>query len=647
MPFTKFSNLDFDQIKTSIKDYLRANSNFTDFDFEGSNFSLLIDTLAYNTYINAFNANMIVNESFLDSAIIRENVVSLARTIGYVPRSRIASQSKISFQVTITDDTPTVTLKSGLVCVSFVENSRYLFSIPSDIIVPVVRNNGDSEGVATFDNITIYQGNLLTEVFTVDGSLDQRFILNNEGIDTSTLSVYVKGVGINGLGEKYSLVDNIVNINNTSKIFLLQEVLDERYEILFGDDIFGKKLENQSVITASYIQTDGKLGNDTRNFIYQGTLENIFGNIIFPKNRVDVTTNVPSRNGDNIENIESIKYYAPRLYSSQYRAVTSRDYESIIASQIYPNTESISVIGGEELDPPKFGTVLVSIKPKNGIVVPEFEKENIINKLKQYSMAGINVEIVDLKILYVELDSSIYYNSNQISSIDGLRSSVISTITTYSRSLDLNNFGGRLKYSKLLSIIDNTDRSITSNITKIIIRRDISAVLNQFSQYELCYGNQFNVVKDRYNIKSTGFTIRIEQSPGNIVESQLSYFVDTPNEDMKSGIISIVTPNSVTNSGDIVLVKNAGTIDYIKGEIIINTIFFLSTERDNNIIEIQAYPESNDVIALKDLFMVLDVSKSKINMVKDVITSGDDNSGVLFTNNSFRSSYSNGSLERL
>jgi hypothetical protein len=640
MPFTKFSNLDFDQIKTSIKDYLRANSNFTDFDFEGSNFSLLIDTLAYNTYINAFNANMIVNESFLDSAIIRENVVSLARTIGYVPRSRTASQSKISFQVVLTDDTPTVTLKSGLVCVSFVENSRYLFSIPSDIIVPVI------DGVATFDNITIYQGNFLTETFVVDGSIDQRFILNNEGVDTSTLNVYVKGVGINGLGEKYSLVENIINVNKDSKIFLLQEVLDERYEILFGDGIFGKKLENQSVITASYIQTDGKLGNDTRNFVYQGTLENTLGNIIFPKNRVEVTTNVPSRNGDDIEGIESIKYYAPRLYSSQYRAVTSSDYEAIISSQIYPNTESISVIGGEELDPPKFGTVLVSIKPKNGVVVPEFEKENIINKLKQYSIAGINVEIVDLKILYVELDSSVYYNSNQISSIEGLKSNVISTITSYSKSLDLNNFGGRLKYSKLLSIIDNSDRAITSNITKIIIRRDISAVLDQFSQYELCYGNRFNVVKGRYNIKSTGFTIRIEQSPGNIVESQLSYFVDTPNDDMRTGVISIITPNSVTNSGDVVLVKNAGTVDYIKGEIIINTVFFASTERDNNIIEIQAYPESNDVIALKDLFMVLDVSKSKINMVKDLIASGDDNSGVLFANSSFRSSYSNGTLER-
>lgn len=640
MPFTKFSNLDFDQIKTSIKDYLRANSNFTDFDFEGSNFSLLIDTLAYNTYINAFNANMIVNESFLDSAIIRENVVSLARTIGYVPRSRTASQSKISFQVVLTDDTPTVTLKSGLVCVSFVENSRYLFSIPSDIIVPVI------DGVATFDNITIYQGNFLTETFVVDGSIDQRFILNNEGVDTSTLNVYVKGVGINGLGEKYSLVENIINVNKDSKIFLLQEVLDERYEILFGDGIFGKKLENQSVITASYIQTDGKLGNDTRNFVYQGTLENTLGNIIFPKNRVEVTTNVPSRNGDDIEGIESIKYYAPRLYSSQYRAVTSSDYEAIISSQIYPNTESISVIGGEELDPPKFGTVLVSIKPKNGVVVPEFEKENIINKLKQYSIAGINVEIVDLKILYVELDSSVYYNSNQISSIEGLKSNVISTITSYSKSLDLNNFGGRLKYSKLLSIIDNSDRAITSNITKIIIRRDISAVLDQFSQYELCYGNRFNAIKGRYNIKSTGFTIRIEQSPGNFVESQLSYFVDTPNDDMRTGVISIITPNSVTNSGDIVLVKNAGTVDYIKGEIIINTVFFVSTERDNNIIEVQAYPESNDVIALKDLFMILDVSKSKINMVKDLIASGDDNSGVLFANSSFRSSYSNGTLER-
>jgi len=518
MPFTKFSNLDFDQIKTSIKDYLRANTNFTDFDFEGSNFSILIDTLAYNTYINAFNANMIVNESFLDSAVVRENVISIARTIGYVPRSRVASQARISFTLEIADNTPSISLEPGLVCVSFVENSRYIFSIPNAITVPVI------DGIATFNNITVYQGNLLTETFTVDGSLDQRFILDNEGIDISTLNVFVKNISSSGVGEKYKLVDNIINVDKNSKIYLIQEVLDERYELLFGDDIFGKKLENQSVITASYIQTDGKLGNDTRNFVYQGTIRNIFGNVVNPRNRVSISTELSSRNGEDIESIESIKYYAPRLYSSQYRAVTPNDYSAIISSEIYPNTESISVIGGEELDPPRFGTVLISIKPKNGVIVPEFEKENILSQLKKYSMAGINAEIVDLKILYVEIDSSVYYNQNLISSQEEIESSIISSLNSYSKSLDLNNFGGRFKYSKLLSIIDNTDRSITSNITKIIIRRNISAVLNQFSQYELCYGNRFNVVKGRYNIKSTGFTIRYEESPGNIVESVILFY---------------------------------------------------------------------------------------------------------------------------
>jgi len=583
---------------------------------------------------------MIVNESFLDSAVVRENVISIARTIGYVPRSRVASQARISFTLEIADNTPSISLEPGLVCVSFVENSRYIFSIPNAITVPVI------DGIATFNNITVYQGNLLTETFTVDGSLDQRFILDNEGIDISTLNVFVKNISSSGVGEKYKLVDNIINVDKNSKIYLIQEVLDERYELLFGDDIFGKKLENQSVITASYIQTDGKLGNDTRNFVYQGTIRNIFGNVVNPRNRVSISTELSSRNGEDIESIESIKYYAPRLYSSQYRAVTPNDYSAIISSEIYPNTESISVIGGEELDPPRFGTVLISIKPKNGVIVPEFEKENILSQLKKYSMAGINAEIVDLKILYVEIDSSVYYNQNLISSQEEIESSIISSLNSYSKSLDLNNFGGRFKYSKLLSIIDNTDRSITSNITKIIIRRNISAVLNQFSQYELCYGNRFNVVKGRYNIKSTGFTIRYEESPGNIVESQLSYFIDTPNDDMKKGIISIVTPKSITGDEDRVLIKNAGTVDYVKGEIIINTIFFISTEIGSNTIEIQAYPESNDVIALKDLYMVFDVSKSKINMVKDLIASGDDNSGVQFSNNSFRSSYSNGNLER-
>jgi hypothetical protein len=640
MPFTKFSNLDFDQIKTSIKDYLRSNSNFTDFDFEGSNFSILIDTLAYNTYINSFNANMIVNESFLDSATVRDNVVSLARTIGYVPRSRVSSRAIVTFDILTTDNTPTLTLQAGLVCVGDIEKSNYIFSIPENITVSVIN------GVASFNNISVYQGSLLTKEFTVDGSIDQRFILDNEGIDTSTLSVYVRGSSDSGIGKKYSLIDNIININKDSETYLIQEIPDERYELLFGDGFFGKKLENDSVITATYIQTDGKSGNGAFNFAYQGTLRNSFGNLVRPTNRIIVTTNLPSRNGDDIESINSIKYFSPRLYSSQYRAVTARDYEAIISNQIYPNTESISVIGGEELNPPEFGTVLISIKPKNGIFVSDFDKDQILSKLKQYSMAGIRARILDLKILYIEIDSSIYYNENQVSNVEGLKSNVINSLNLYGNSIELNKFGGRFKYSKLLSTIDNTDRSITSNITKVRIRRDLQAVVNQFSQYEICYGNRFYVKEGGYNIKSTGFTIRIEEFGGQVTETETCYFVDKPNPDMKTGVISVVKPSESIEEPPIVVIPSAGTVDYESGEIIINTIYFVTTEKPNNVIEIQAYPESNDVIGLKDLYLVFDLSKSQINMVKDVIASGDDISGVVFSKDSFRSSYSNGSLQR-
>lgn len=640
MPFTKFSNLDFDQIKASIKDYLRSNSNFTDFDFEGSNFSILIDTLAYNTYITAFNANMVVNESFLDSATVRENVVSLARSIGYVPRSRTAATANVSFSIQTTDNTPTLTLQSGITCVSNIESTSYIFSIPENVSASVV------DGVATFNNLTIYQGSLLTREFVVDGSLDQRFILDNEGIDTSTISVYVKGSSDTGLGRKYSLIENIINIGKDSEIYLLQEIPDERYEILFGDGYFGKKLENGSIITVSYIQTDGKFGNGVSDFAFQGTVRNATGNLVKPASRVLITTNQSARNGDDIESINSIKYFAPRLYSSQYRAVTARDYEAIIANQIYPNTESISVIGGEELDPPQFGTVVISIKPKNGTVVSEFDKEQILLNLKNYSMAGINAKIVDLKILYIEIDSSVYYNNNQISSVEGLRSRIINSLDTYANSIELNKFGGRFKYSKILSIIDNTDRSITSNITKVKIRRNLQALLNQFSQYEICYGNRFHVNEGGYNIKSTGFTVRLEQLSGQTEEIESCYFTDIPNKDLKTGIISVVRPSNNVGEPPIVVVPSAGTVDYEKGEIIINTIYFVSTEKPNNVVEIQAYPESNDVLALKDLYLVLDLSKSSINMVRDVIASGDDISGVVFSKDSFRSSYSNGSLQR-
>ena len=631
MPFTKFTNLDFDQIKTSIKDYLRANSTFTDFDFEGSNFSVLIDTLAYNTYITAFNSNMVVNESFLDSATVRENVVSLARNIGYVPRSRTAAKAQVSFNVSTTTDTPTLTLQAGLVCVGSVDNTSYTFSIPDDISANVV------DGVASFNSIQIYQGTFLTKQFVVDGSLDQRFILNNSFIDTSTISVYVKGINDSGLGVEYSLVDNILEVNSTSRIYLLQEVQDEKYELLFGDGLIGQKLENNAVITVNYIVTDGKDGNGASSFSFSGSIRNA-SNATIDIGSVSVITNQSSQNGSDIESIDSVKYFAPRIYSSQYRAVTSRDYEAII-KKIYPDTESVAVIGGEEMIPAKFGTVFISIKPKNGTFVSDFNKQQIKNKLKQYSISGINQEIIDLKVLYVEIDSSIYYNYAQVSAVESLKTKVINSLTEYSNSVDLNSFGGRFKYSKVLQIIDNTDTSITSNITKIKIRRDLKALINKPAQYELCFGNKFHINSDGFNIKSTGF--KISADPDTV------YLTDVPNSDGKTGILSIVKPLS---DGTIrIIAKSAGTVgtvDYTKGEIKLGTINIISTSKGNDIIEIQAFPESNDVIGLKDLYLNFSIEKSTINMVRDVIASGDEISGTVFARDYYTSSYSNGNLIR-
>ena len=629
MPFTKYTNLDFDQIKTSIKDYLRANSTFTDFDFEGSNFSVLIDTLAYNTYITAFNSNMIVNESFLDSATLRENVVSLAGNIGYIPRSRSASTAQISFDVTTTVNTPTLTLKAGIVCVGSANDSTYTFAIPEDVSANVVN------GTASFNNINVFQGIFLTKQFLYDGSLDQRFVLNNSFIDTSTIKVYIGKENTRGI--EYSVSENIFDIDKNSRIFFINEVQDEKYELRFGDGIIGKKLGEDgdgTYITVDYIVTDGRDGNGASNFSFSGTLESANTQIIDP-GTVTITTNQSSINGGEIEPIDSVKYYAPRLYSSQYRAVTARDYEAIIKT-IYPNTESVSVVGGEQMDPPQFGTVQISIKPKNGSFVSDFNKEQILSKLKQFTVSGINQKITDLKILYVELDSSVYYNYSEVSSLEELKTSVTDSLQKYSNSLDLNKFGGRFRYSKTQQVIDNTSTAITSNITKVIIRRDLKAVLNAPVQYELCYGNQFHVEPQGKNIKSTGFNIS--------GESSTVYFTDIPNDDLKTGIVSIF---KIDANGDTVVVSNnVGTVDYVKGEIIFGPLTITKTEVTGNVIQIQAFPESNDVVGLRDLYISLSVPKSTINMVRDVIASGDEISGTRFVNDFYTSSYSNGSLIR-
>ena len=638
MPVSKFTNLDFDQIKDQIRQYLRSNSNFTDFDFEGSNMSILIDILAYNTYIAAFNSNMVVNESFLDSATLRENVVSLARNIGYVPRSRKSAQAVINFDFKFNGNSNTVKLNKGLVCVGASNNTSFTFSIPEDVIAASPVDQGSNILVnpprtAKFENLIVYQGTLLKKNFVVNGSLDQRFILENSFIDTESIRVFVRKGGATA-GLEYSRIDNITALDSTSNIYLIQEIKDEKYELLFGDGFFGTKLGDGDIIEISYIITEGKGGNDGKFFSYSADAVDDAGNPLAASVTPIINTIQNAKGGGDIEDIESIKYIAPRVYSSQYRAVTTKDYEAIVQS-VFPDAESVSVVGGEELDPPEFGTVVLSIKPRNATFLSDFTKTRILDQLKSYAIAGINQRIVDLKILYIELDSAVYYNTNVYDETDTLKAQVSQSLTNYGRSTNLNRFGGRFKYSDSVAVIDDTNKAITSNITKVIMRRDLKPVFNSFAQYELCFGNQFHVNKDGKNIKSTGFTIS--------GRSDLLYFTDIPNPDLKTGQLAVIQLAEVEADSSAVVLPSAGTVDYVKGEIIINTLNITSTTRGSGLIEIQAFPESNDVIGLKDLYLQLDMSNTKINMVRDTISSGQQISGIGYRTTS---SYSNGTIIR-
>jgi hypothetical protein len=587
---------------------------------------------------------MVVNESFLDSATVRENVVSLARNIGYVPRSRSSAQATVSFDFTTSGNTPTITLQAGLVCVGSANDTSYVFSIPESITTTTTQtfdaNGNVVSSTGSFNNIVVYQGSYLTKTFTVDGSLDQRFLLENSFIDSSTIKVFVKGAADTGLGKEYRKVDNILNITDISETYLIQEITDERYELLFGDGVFGKKLENEAVITVSYIVTDGAEGNGPALFSFAGSVVSSSNQISLPSTTPTITTVSAAANGGDIESIDSIKYFAPRLYSSQYRAVTARDYESVI-QQIYPNTESVSVVGGEELDPPEFGTVFITIKPKNGEFVSDFDKQSILSNLKGYTLAGINQKILDLKLLYVELDSFVYYDQSKVTTVSELKTNIINGLLTYGSSTDINKFGGRFKYSRLVNVIDNIDDAITSNITRVRIRRNLKALTNQFAQYELCYGNRFHINPEGKNIKSTGFTIQ--------GQTDTVYFTDIPNKNSDGsldgsgkGVLAIVKGDNELSQGQLI-VASAGIVDYVHGEVIVSTVNITSTQRSNNIIEIQAFPESNDIIGLKDLYLSFAVGDSAINMVKDTITSGEQISGVGYK---VTSSYANGALVR-
>jgi hypothetical protein len=641
MPLVNFSNLDFNQIKTTLKDYLRANSNFTDYDFEGSNLSTILDVLAYNTYITSYNANMVANEVFIDSATLRENVVALSRNIGYIPRSKKAARATVSFFVDASNITPvpsSLTLRRGPVASTSGSfgNQSFIFSILEDITVPVFNN------IATFEDLKIYEGSLLTNNFTFSSNnLNQKFILPNSGIDTDLISVVVRNNEQSTISVKYSLQDSLFDIDGESKVFFLQEIEDERYELIFGDGFFGKKLEEGNFINVNYITSNGDSANGISQF-------NFAGRLTYNRNSVEytvtsgislLTTGLIASGGENIESVESIKKYAPRIYASQNRALTANDYETLIPAKIYPETESISVFGGEELIPPQYGKVFISIKPRFGDFLPNLIKENIKLKLKKYAVAGIVPEILDLKYLYVEVNSKVYYNTNLAPSSEFVSSIVQNNAKLYAESSELDRYGARFKYSKFLKIIDDSHESVTSNITTIQMRRDLRVVLNTFAEYQIGFGNEFHIKSmEGYNIKTSSFRVSDIQ--------QEVYLADVPDTNRETGSLFLFTVPTINSTTSTIVRRNVGNVDYKNGIITLNPINILSTGKIKDgqpILEISTTPKSNDVIGLQDLYLQLDISNSNFEMVIDEISSGLDPSA---SNYIVTSSYVNGNLVR-
>ena len=643
MALINFTNLDFEQIKITLRDYLQSNSEFTDYDFEGSNLSTILDVLAYNTYINSYNANMIANEVFIDSATLRENVVALARNVGYLPRSRKSSRASINFFVDVSEITPNpanLTLRAGPVASTGGQfnGQSFVFGVPEDITVSV------SDGIALFEGIEVYEGTYLSQSFVYSSrNKNQKFILPNSGIDLDSLVVSVRPSVDSSVSVKYTKQDNLFSedtnsvVNSNSNIYFIHEVSGEQYELIFGDGVFGKALEDGNVIDVSYILTSGSDGNGITNFTFSGSLyytRNSVENTI--TSGISLLTSVnPSSGGESIESIDSVRKFAPQVYATQNRALSANDYEILIPSKIYPETESISVFGGEDLVPPQFGKVFISIKPRNGDFVPNLIKQNIKRDLKRYAVAGIVPEILDLKYLFVETRSNVYYNPNLAPSSSFVSSKIQRDITAYSESSDLNRYGARFKYSKFLKVIDQSHESVTSNITTIEMRRDLRLATSETAEYAIDFGNQFHIKSmNGFNIRSSAFRVL------NINTDV--YLFDVPSSDRERGQIGLFSLNSGTST-PVIQRRNVGVINYKTGRITLDPINIVSgkTKDGVQILEISASPESNDVIGLQDLYLQLD--SSTVDMVVDPISSGSDPSGSNYT---VTTSYSNGNIIR-
>ena len=587
---SRLTSLDFFQIRESIKSYLRTRTEFSDYDFEGSASSYLLDTLAYNTYYTAFNANMAVNELFLESATIRDNVVKVAKLLNYTPASIKASRAclKIQMQTQLTSNNvypQYVVLRAGDNFVSSVDNESYTFCTIKDEIATVE----PITGIATFSNLIVYQGNRLNYNYTVDNSITQEYVIPNIDVDTSLLEVFIKPSEQSQEIDIYTQVKNVTTLDSTSRVYFIEETEDGKYKIIFGDGIIGRKLISGEYIVFSYIKTKGQLGNGCKLFYTIGEFYDSEGRTI-DSNRVRINTIQNSRDGVKEEDITTIKYRAPRVYSAQYRAVTEGDYETI-TQMVYPSAVAVKAYGGETLTPPVYGKVYIAIKTKSGTQLNAATKKSIINNLKEYTMASIEPVIVAADETSLNLKSFVYFDPNltTISNTD-LVGKVIDVIAQYNEQSNLNKFGNRIDYSQLSCLIDSSDPSIKGNILQVTLSKKYLPNFNVNNQTCFYYGqpivnpsnfvgsgdnNQGIVCKALFNAIISnefyveGYTERLinlnysdQLQAGIFVGNSDVVEIPVRLRDDGKGILQLIT---TINSKTIVLKDNIGTVDYDKG----------------------------------------------------------------------------------
>jgi len=602
------SELDFDAIKANIKSYLEGQDTFRDYDFEGSSMSILLDILAYNTHYNALYTNLAVNESFLDSASKRSSVVSRAKEIGYIPHSATGAVAKVNIVVSNTTSTPaSLTIPANQPFSATVDGSTYNFYNTEAAVATL------SGSTYTFSDVEIKEGTPLEFKYTVADGV--RYLIPNQDVDLSTVKVRVQENASSGTFETFVRQDELLDLDGTSKVFFVKEIEGELYELEFGNNTIGKELANGNVVTITYMTTNKTEANGARVFSYQGATL-LGGNTA-------VTTTLAATGGTDVEDIESIRYNAPRYYTAQNRAVTTEDYKATIY-RAYPDAQTINVWGGEDNIPAQYGKVFLSIKPETTNALTAAQKDLIITEiLKNKNVVSITPEIVDPEYINLEVTTSVYYNPNLTTrALSDIKDLVIQTIKDYNDD-HLESFTGIFKYSNLSRNIDATEDSILSNITTIKLHREIDVRYNSNTTYEINLGNPiYHSGVPEQSVSSHGFMIA--------GYDQMMYLEDFPNSDNQTGYLKMYyIENDIKN-----YIRNFGEINYDTGYIKMNEIEITGIDTAASpAFELIIKPQSNDVASIRNQLVQIPDNNIFVNVIADKVAQGDQagNSNYVFT----------------